>query len=173
MSQLNSDTSVDSYRFLPQSFRARFESFPEQLDPFIRAEPRAPLAEAKVALLSTAGIYLKDSQLPFDLGRERREPLWGDPTYRIIPRDVQQNQIAISHLHINNDDIHADMNIALPIPVFRDLAANSEFGSLADEHYSFMGYQGGSTQAWRETYGPELARRLTADAVNLLILAPA
>lgn len=173
MTQQPDDPSVDSYRFLPQSFRADFEAFPEQPGLFLRAQPTRPLAEARVALLSTAGIYLKDSQPAFDLDRERREPLWGDPTYRLIPSDVRQDQIGVSHLHVNGDDIRADINVALPLPLFRQLADERAFGSLADVHYSFMGYQGASTDAWRDRYGPELARRLADDAVNLLILAPA
>ena len=169
----NEHASVDSYRFLPQSFRANFEAFPEQPDSYVRAKPHVPLAEAKVALLTTAGIYLKDSQPPFDLARERREPLWGDPTYRVIPSNVRQDQIGVSHLHVNGDDIRADINIALPIPLFHQLAAEAEFGSLAKDHYSLMGYQGASTDAWRTQYGPEIARHLADDAINLVILAPA
>lgn len=77
---------ADSYKFLPRSFRPEFEAVPDQ--PGLEAppaRPAVPLREAKVALLTSAGLYLKDRQPPFDLDRERREPWWGDPTDRIIP----------------------------------------------------------------------------------------
>ena len=46
-------------------------------------------------------------------------------------------------------------------------------GRLADEHYSFMGYQERGCQEWRTHYGPELVRRLQDAGVHALILAPA
>jgi glycine/sarcosine/betaine reductase selenoprotein B len=73
---------------------------------------------------------------------------------------------------LNPDDILADFNVALPLEVFAALEREGEIGSLAQSNYSFMGYQGRSTEAWHHTYGPELAKRLKEDAVNLLILAP-
>jgi hypothetical protein len=71
-----------------------------------------------VALLTSGGLYLKDRQSSFDLDRERQEPFWGDPTYRLIPRDVRHGEIAVAHLHLNPDDILADFNVALPLEVF-------------------------------------------------------
>ncbi|MBX6377450.1 MAG: hypothetical protein IRY95_02785 [Clostridia bacterium] len=164
---------VDSYRFLPRSFRERYEAFPEQPGAPAPAAPRVLLSEARVSLLTTAGLYLRDSQPPFDLERERREPFWGDPTYRVIPRTARTADIGVAHLHINPDDILRDMNVALPIEVFAELERDGVIGSLADRHYSFMGYQGGDIGPWRDVYGPELARLLREDGVDLLILAPA
>jgi hypothetical protein len=106
------------------------------------------------------------------LERERREPLWGDPTYRVIPRDVGQDEISVAHLHLNPDDIVVDFNIALPLELFAQFEKGGRIGSLAQNNYSFMGYQGSSIAAWRDVYGPELARRLREERVNLLILAP-
>jgi hypothetical protein len=149
-----------------------FKAFPYQADDLVNASASVPLKNARVALLTSGGLYLKDRQLSFDLDRERQEPFWGDPTYRIIPRDVRHGEIAVAHLHLNPDDILADFNVALPLEVFAALEREGEIGSLAQSNYSFMGYQGRSTEAWHYTYGPELADRLKEDAVNLLILAP-
>lgn len=113
----------------------------------------------------------KNQQL-FDIEREKRDPRWGDPSYRIIPRDARRGEIGVAHLYLNPDDIETDFNIALPLEVFAELERLGEIGVLAEHNYSFMGYQGRSCDAWRETYGPELARSLQADAVNLLLLAP-
>ncbi len=164
---------VDSYRFLPRSFRPAFESFPEQPVTVSAARPRVPLPQARVALLTSAGLYLEGRQQPFDLERERREPRWGDPTFREIPRDARQDEIGMAHLHLSADDVLQDFNIALPIDAFAALEREGAFGSLAQRHYSFMGYQGESTRAWEEEQGPELVRRLEEDRVDLLILAPA
>ena len=43
---------------------------------------------------------------------ERREPTWGDPTYRVIPHLCPQ-PLAMNHLHVNTADVLADRNVAL------------------------------------------------------------
>ena len=101
-----------------------------------------------------------------------REPMWGDPTYRGIGRDVVQGQIGASHLHINNRDILADVNIVLPVDRFAELEEQGVVGSLAAETYSLMGYQP-NTSEWRERYGPEVAGLLKDEAVDAVLLTPA
>lgn len=163
---------IDSYKFVPRSMWPMFKAFPQQEGEVKPALARVPARKAKVALLTSAGIYLKEKQPSFDLDRERREPLWGDPTFRVIPRDARREEIGVAHLHINPDDILADFNIALPLAVFAELERRGEIGALAANNFSFMGYQGQTTDAWREIYGPELARLLHQDKIDLLILAP-
>lgn len=163
---------IDGYKFLPKSMIPQFKSLPFQAEALVKAAPAVALKSAKIALLTSGGLYLKGRQPPFDVERERREPLWGDPTYRIIPRTVRTGEIAVAHLHLNPDDILSDFNVALPVEVFAELEREGEIGSLAENNYSFMGYQGQSIDAWRNIYGPELAQRLKHEGVNLLILAP-
>ena len=38
--------------------------------------------------MTTAGISVEGLEPPFDAEREKREPMWGDPTYRRIPRTL-------------------------------------------------------------------------------------
>ena len=60
---------VDSFRFLPRTFRPLYEG----RGPFTGEEAQvwAPfqkrLAESRIALLTSAGVYLKRSQLTFDV----------------------------------------------------------------------------------------------------------
>ncbi len=163
---------IDGFKFLPRSMIPEFKALPYQAGDVVKAAPAVSVKKARVALLTSSGLYLKDRQPSFDVERERREPLWGDPTYRVIPRDVGQDEISVAHLHLNPDDIVADFNIALPLEVFDQFENEGQVGSLAQNNYSFMGYQGSSIAAWRDVYGPELARRLREERVDLLILAP-
>lgn len=163
---------IDGYKFLPRSMIPEFKAFPYQADDVTKTSAGVPIKNARVALLTSAGLYLKDEQPSFDLDRERREPLWGDPTYRVIPRHVRQTEIAMAHLHLNPQDTLADINIALPLEVFAQFEDEAKIGSLAENNYSFMGYQGSSSEAWRDVNGPDLAKRLREDHVDLLILAP-
>jgi D-proline reductase (dithiol) PrdB len=163
---------IDGYKFLPKSMIPQFKAFPYQADDVVKAVPAVPLKRARVALLTSVGMYLRGRQQSFDIERERLEPLWGDPTYRLIPRGIARGAIGVAHLHLNPDDIVADFNIALPLEVFARLENEGRIGALAENNYSFMGFQGNSIAAWREVYGPELATRLREDRVDLLVLAP-
>lgn len=164
---------VDSFKWLPRSIAGYYRTLAIPEPTFIPWTPLAKLLSAcRFALVTTAGIYLRASQPPFDLDRERREPFWGDPTYRAIPRDARQEDIGVAHLHIDTEDLLADMNIVLPLRRFEELEAEGEIGSLAPTHYSFMGYQGG-TEAWERTYGPEVSRRLKQEEVDAVLLTPA
>jgi D-proline reductase (dithiol) PrdB len=164
---------VDSFRYLPRSFRAGYEGTGFQEETPVWSPLAVPVEEAKIALLTSAGIYLKDSQQPFDVEREKREPNWGDPTWRSIPRTVEQAEVAAEHLHINTRDLLIDFNVALPIRAFGQLEAEGAIGSLADEHYGFMGFQERGAEHWQANAGPEVAQRLKDAGVHALVLAPA
>ncbi len=164
---------VDSFRFLPRSFLGSYEQMSWEADAAVWTPLAVPIEEATVALLTSAGLYLKDTQQPFDLEREKRNPTWGDPTYRVIPRDVEQSQLGAAHLHINTRDVLEDVNVALPIGRFAELEAEGRIGRLADEHYSFMGFQDSALAGWRNDAAPEVARRLKDAGVHALVLAPA
>lgn len=169
---------VDDYRYLPRSIAASFErAVVQRADPIPFTPMRRPAREARVALLTTAGIWNVDTDVSFDYEREQREPWWGDPTFRVLRSDVRQEQIGAGHLHLNNDDLRIDFNIALPIGRMQELAVAGEIGSLAEAHYSFMGFQGGGpngpdTAAWGARYGPEVGRLMLAEGVDAAVLAP-
>jgi D-proline reductase (dithiol) PrdB len=165
--------TVDSYAFLPRAFRAIYEAAPQFDHEPVWASFDKPLGEARIGLLSSAGMFLAGAQEPFDVERERREPTWGDPTLRIIPNDVVQSQIDATHLHLNTADFLADMDVALPINRLNELAEAGEIGSAASEHYSVMGFQEDGAEVWRTTTGPEIAARCHAAEIDALILAPA
>lgn len=166
---------VDSFKFLPRLIAAFYQSNPVQPElPIPWTALPGPLSACKFALITSAGLYLKGQQPPFDLEKERQDPTWGDPTYRVIPTDVQPDQLGVSHLHVNPKDAQEDFNILLPIHRFQELAEQGLIGGLADSAYSFMGYQGFPPDAsrWRDRYAPEIAQRLAADQVDCVFLTP-
>jgi hypothetical protein len=102
-----------------------------------------------------------------------RPKTWGDPTFRVIPNDVSQQQIDVSHLHINTTDLLEDMNVALPIQRLNELVDAGIVGAAASEHYSLMGYQQEGAKMWETEIGPEIAARCHAVDIDALILGPA
>ncbi|MCI0890802.1 MAG: hypothetical protein J4O04_08345, partial [Chloroflexi bacterium] len=84
---------VDSFKWLPRSIAGYYQAMQmPDLGEIPWTPMTKPIAEARFALVTSAGLYVKDQQEPFDLEGERKNPLWGDPTYRVIPSDMQQDQ---------------------------------------------------------------------------------
>jgi hypothetical protein len=166
---------VDSYRFLPRSFRPMYEGrgpFPGEEAP-VWAPFEKRLAAARIALLTSAGLYVGSTQPSFDLEREQNHPEWGDPSWRSIPADTDVADIGVAHLHINDEDIRADPEIALPARLLQQLATEGVVGSATTEHLSVMGYQDRSLEGWRNETLPQLVAMLRGRQTDGLILAPA
>jgi D-proline reductase (dithiol) PrdB len=164
--------SIDSYKWLPPSLKAYFANMVVETPLSTPWTPLAkPLTHARVALVTTAGINVRGMEPPFDYEREQREPNWGDPSYRGLPRDLRQEQVQTGHLHINNEDIARDFNVAIPISRMLELEAAGVVGELAATNYSFMGYQP-DTREWVSTYGPQVAGLMKAEGVDAVVLTP-
>lgn len=129
------------------------------------------LADSTIALLSSAGLSVDGDQEPFDLNRERAEPTWGDPTWRAIPHDAD-TPLAMSHLHVNNTDVLADRNVALPVDLLDELVAELRVGAAAEHHVSVMGYQQFGVEVWRNETGPAIVDFLRDQRVHGVVLAP-
>lgn len=166
---------VDSFKFLPYSIAAYYKMTPREPEYPIPWTPLAkPLAESTFALVTSGGLYLKGEQSPFDEEREKEEPTWGDPTYRVIPVETPLAKIGVSNLHVNTANIEGDPNTVLPLTHFRAMAEAGEIGSLAADAYSFMGYQGmpPNTAEWAQSYAPQVIARMKAQKVDCVLLTP-
>ena len=150
-----------------------FEGVHVDVDGPVWAPFEKPLSEATIAVLSSAGIFLRDTQESFDAEREKREPSWGDPSWRAIPRDVSQDRIDSAHLHINTEHVKRDVGVALGLRALAALEADAVIGRLATENYSVMGFQERGCEVWQSKTGPEIADRLRDAEVDALLLAPA
>ena len=170
---------VDSNKWLPHSLATWIQKtwhVPDETSTTPFTPLSKPLSETRFALLTTGGLYLKGKQQPFDMEREEREPDWGDPTYRVIPKDAKLGEIGVAHHHYNPVDIEEDFNILLPIHRFLELEALGEIGSLAPSSYSVMGYQGHPGPGWgpwQEQYGPEMLAKMKSKEVEAVLLTPA
>ena len=125
------------------------------------------LSDSTVAIVTTAGLHLRDDK-PFD-----RDHPGGESTYRVIPSDSDPANIVQSHFSIGFDRtaIYRDINITFPIDRVREMVEQGKIGSLAPNHYSFMGALRDCTIVAEQT-GPEVAQRLKDEGVNLVFLTP-
>jgi D-proline reductase (dithiol) PrdB len=124
---------------------------------------RKELSQAKVALVTSAGLHLRDDK-PF--GR-------GDSGFRVIPADADGKDVLMSHSSIGYDHVpfYKDVNITFPIDRLREAQENGQVGSLSPNYYSFMGAQRDPSKILSDG-APEVAQRLLAEGVDAVILTP-
>ena len=165
---------VDGFRFIPPALRELIRgeipetSLVEQIPwtPF-----KKPIQEATFSLLTSAGISMRTDP-PFDMEREKREPTWGDPSFREIPREATEADINVNHLHIKTDYIKEDINVILPLMRFREFEKEGIIGRLAPTSYSFYGFQRNPTILLEQTM-PKVARKMNEEGVEAILLTPA
>jgi D-proline reductase (dithiol) PrdB len=126
-----------------------------------------PLSECKVALVTSAGLHLRGDK-PFT-----RDDPGGEYTYRVIPSDCDPADVVQSHFSIGFDHtgIYRDLNVTFPVDRLRELSEKGQIGELSANYYSFMGALRDASKLIEET-GPEVARRLKEEGVDVALLTP-
>ena len=127
---------------------------------------RKPLGQCRVGLVSSAGVYLRDSQAPFEERGGR-----GDHSFRVLPFPLDRTRIAIAHEHYPHEHADADLNCVLPVDALAELAHEGRIGSVSPRVYSLMGYVPVWTPLLTET-APAIARRVTEDQPDVVLYAP-
>ncbi|KPK25470.1 MAG: hypothetical protein AMK69_14195 [Nitrospira bacterium SG8_3] len=166
--------TVDGFRFIPPGLKKFIKGeIPET--PFSGKIPwtplKRPIEEATFSLMTSAGISMKKDR-PFDMEREKREPTWGDPSFREISRDATEADILVNHLHINTDYIKEDINVILPLMRFKEFEKKGIIGKLAPTSYSFYGFQRNPTILLEQSM-PKVARKMKEEGVEAILLTPA
>ena len=129
---------------------------------------RKPLAECRIALVTTGGVHLNDAP-PFNMADKR-----GDPTYRPIPSTVQPDDVTITHIYYDHSDADEDLNLILPVDMVRQADKEGLVGSIAETFYSFMGHiEPPHVDTLINCTAPEVVRSLKQDKVDIVLLVPA
>ena len=166
------DYAIDSYKFLDPITRRMCQTWVKMESP--RPIPwhplLKPLDECKVALISSGGIALKTDQ-PFDQEGERKNPWWGDPSFRKIPRGTVTSEVGVYHLHINHHLGESDINCLLPLDRLEELVVAGMVGESAATHYSVMGYIL-QPQELLEVTAPKIVNCLRQESVDAIVLFP-
>ena len=138
-----------------------------RIDPVPWARLRKPLAECRVALVSSAG-FVAPGQAPFDSSRRG-----GDPSFRQIPGDVEARALVDTHRSKSFDHggMRQDPNLAFPIDRLREAEKAGRIGSVNRRHLSFMGSLTAVGRLVRQT-APEAANWLVEDGVDAALLVP-
>jgi D-proline reductase (dithiol) PrdB len=165
---------VDGFQFLPPALKTWIRTFipDEEFKGSIPWTPVSkPLNQATLALVTSAGISLKTDP-PFDMEREKREPIWGDRSYRAIPRGTTGKDIDVNHLHINTNYPKQDINVLLPLSRMAEFEQEGVIGHLAPTAYSFYGFQWQNTDFLKEAIEP-ISKKMKQEGVEDVLLTPA
>lgn len=138
-----------------------------RIDPIPWTALKQPLAQSRLALVSTAGFVLKD-QDPFDDGVPG-----GDFSFRLIPSDASVADLVDTHRSetFDHTGLQQDPNLAFPIDRARELAAQGRIGSLSRHHLSFMGSITAPGRLVQRT-APQAARSLVEEGADVALLVP-
>ena len=119
------------------------------------------VSQARIALISTAGLHR----------RSDRTFAVGETGYRLIPNDIQANELVMSHISTNFDrsGFQMDMNIVFPLDSLKELAQIGYIKSIAHYHYSFMGAH---DPVPTESATRDVAGLLKKDQVDAALLVP-
>lgn len=163
---------VDSFKFMARTLAESLKVWP-YVDTSGEEIPWSPLAkplgECVVALISSGGIYHRED-VSFDMEREEREPLWGDPTFRELPQDVRQEDIRIAHFHYEHKHALEDCDCMMPVRALKKMLQAGRIGGIAERHLTFMGYQPRIGTFLRETL-PAMIERLRRMSVDLVLIS--
>jgi len=130
------------------------------------APVRKPLAECKLVFVSTSGVQPKGT-LPFDT----THPV-GDYTFRRVPSRARVDDLEIHQLKYPTADAHRDLNVIFPIERLQELATEGVVGALADNFYTFIGYNMDPERLER-TLAEEIAAAVADEGADIALAAPA
>lgn len=125
-----------------------------------------PLAECRIALVTTAGVHLVD-QVPFEVNAKE-----GDPSYRVLPADSPPENYRISHTHYDHSEADRDINCVFPITRIRALLEQGFIGSLAHNNFGFMGFVLKPNLEKLIDNARSVALRLLEQKVDAVLLTP-
>ncbi len=121
-----------------------------------------PLSEARIALLTTGGAYVRDAQEPY---------IDDDPSYRVIPSSTPVSELAIFHEHYDKSNAEKDINVIFPIERLREMEGERWIGSIAASSFGFMGYiVGDNIPRLIDETAPKAARILLEENVDAALI---
>ena len=118
-----------------------------------------PANKRRVSIVSTAAISKRNDR-PFS---------WLAKDHRVIhktDRDLVMTHVAVE---FDRSAWQQDLNVIFPLDRLAEMEADHEIGSLADEHYSFMGAADPVTM---EKSAREVATRMKDEGVDTVFLIP-
>ncbi len=155
-------------RDLSLSLRAFLKAYRwRTIDPVPMASLSKPLAECRMAIVSSAGFVVPGDE-PFS-----ESVRGGDYSYRVIPADTDLQALEEHHRSdsFSHTGLEADRNMGLPLHRLHELAAGGTIGDVAPRHISLMGSITAPGRLVKRTL-PEVADIFHEDRVDVALMVP-
>lgn len=141
------------------------------------AKPSKPLAESRVALLTSSGHFTEDPE-PFGvvgMTQQEAEDRISDflkvaPDLSRVPVNSTGAELTVRHGGYDITSVALDHNVALPIDILRDLDDAGVIGELHPEAFSFVG-AAAQRRLQKQTL-PEWTAMLQEADVDVALLIP-
>ena len=121
--------------------------------------PPVPANERRISVVSSAAVSKR-----------------GDKAFSWLARDCRsinkhERDLVMTHVAVEYDRTawQQDLNTIIPFDRLEEMAADGEIGSVADEHFTFMG---AADPVDMEKSARETAERMRQDNVNTVFLIP-
>ncbi len=121
--------------------------------------PPLPANERRISIVSTAAVHIRGDK-PFS---------WLAKDYRAFhksDRDLVMTHVAVE---FDRSAWQQDLNTIIPLDRLEEMASEGELGSVAEEHYSFMGAADPVTM---EKSARKAAAQMKQEGVNTVFLIP-
>ncbi len=144
------------------NIRAMVGGFPAPDVDAAQATVAPPLSEAKVAIVTTAGMRLSGDVT-----------IWQptDGSFTRLPRATRDMQLSHFSPNFDRAGVAQDLNVVFPIDRLEELVADGTVGDLAETNLSFMGAQFDLSTVIQDT-GPAAAQELIDQGVDVVLLTP-
>ena len=121
--------------------------------------PPVPAHERRISIVSTAAVHRREDK-PFS---------WLAKDYRAFHKTYRD--LVMTHVAVEFDRSawQQDLNTIIPLDRLEEMATDGEIGSVAEDHYSFMGAADPVTM---EKSARQAAAQMKQDGVNTVLLIP-
>ena len=138
-----------------------------RIEPLPWSPPRVPVAQSRVALVTSAG-FTAPGQPPFD-----ESIRGGDSSFRIILDSCPVPVLRSSHRSesFDHSGLEQDPNMGLPLDRLHELVQSGRVGSAAPRHLSFMGSITAPGHLIRD-HAPTAAQVLVEDNADVALFVP-
>lgn len=119
-----------------------------------------PLNECTVGFASACGVHLK-TQKPYKTS--------GDRSWREVPKDVEPDELMITHGGYDHTDVNKDINCMWPYQRMQELEDSGYIKKFCDMNAGFMG-GGGDVDLLKNKLGPEMAELFKKQDTDIVLM---
>ncbi|WP_342431000.1 glycine/sarcosine/betaine reductase selenoprotein B family protein [Neobacillus sp. FSL H8-0543] len=161
---LKAKITVQMAKYIPAVYNRFSLSQTKKMNTTVETKISKPLSECRVALITSAGVHLKEDE-PFNVLSN------GDYSYRIIPADTDIEDLEVTHIYYDTKSAKIDKSIVFPLVQLREFAHKGIIGSVSNTN---IGLNGGTLNQipHEEETAPKVIRELIKDKVDIALLTP-